>query len=349
MRPGEMDQEGTDMTSKIIEASVARIARFDGYDIQPLARDHWAWGDYVVGEVTDPPAPTAFIELRSGRLANVDVGDQVMGAFATRFATLESTGTWERVGDDGRMSAMTSAGLFGVITSRSPFGLDHVRLRYRGHVLANGVKRTMSDFAEAPSTRPFTVPALLIVGSSMSAGKTQSARIIIRRLKHMGLRVAGVKLTGAGRYRDILTMSDAGADGIFDFVDGGLPSTVCSEEVFRQAADRVLGAVDRFGADVVVTEAGASPLEPYNGDIATAMLGDNIKMTLLCASDPYSVLGMMTAFNRRPDLVAGIACNTDAGQQLIQKLTGVETMRLIDRGSYPALDAFLRARFFLRG
>ena len=157
------------MTSKIIEASVARIAKFEGYDIQPLARDHWEWGDYVVGEVTDPPAPTAFIELSSGRLANVDVGDQVMGAFAARFATLESTGTWEKIGDNGRTRAMTSAGLFGVITSRSPFGLDHVRLRYRGHVLANGVKRTMAEFADAPISRPFAIPSLLIVGSSMSA------------------------------------------------------------------------------------------------------------------------------------------------------------------------------------
>ena len=34
--------------------------------------------------------------------------------------------------------------------------------------------------------------------------------------------VIGTKLTGAGRYRDILAMRDAGADYIFDFVDAGL-------------------------------------------------------------------------------------------------------------------------------
>lgn len=335
------------MTSNVIEASVTRITNFDGYDIQPLDRDRWEWGDYVVGEVTDPPAPTAFVELCSGRLANVDVGDRIMGAFATRFATLESTGTWEEIGDDGRMSAMTSAGLFGVVTSRSPFGLDHVRLRYKGHVTVDGAKQTMSNCVPDDSIEPYSTPTLLIVGSSMSAGKTQSARIIIRRLKQMGRKVVGVKLTGAGRYRDILSMGDAGADHILDFVDGGLPSTVCDEEVFRCATERLLGMIDNLQADVAVVEAGASPLEPYNGDNATAMLGDNIKMTLLCASDPYSVVGMMTAFNRRPDLVAGISCNTDAGQQLIHKLTGVDTMRLIDRNSYPALDALLRTKFDL--
>ena len=105
--------------------------------------------------------------------------------------------------------------------------------------------------------------------------------------------------------------------------------------------------MDRAQADIAVVEAGASPLEPYNGDTATAMLGDNIRMTLLCASDPYSVVGMMSAFKRTPDLVAGIACNTDAGQQLIHKLAGVKTLRLIDRSSYPALDAILRRQFSL--
>jgi len=205
------------MTSKIIEASVTRIAQFDDFSIQPLPRGQWEFGDYVVGEVTEPPAPTAFIELKSGRLANVDVGDRVTGALATRFATLESTGSWEHIGEDGRMSAITSAGLFGVVTSRSPFGLDHVRLRYLGHVVSDDAKRTMSEFAVSPGDRPFNTPCLLIVGSSMSAGKTQSARIIIRRFKRMGLKVAGVKLTGAGRYRDILSMGDAGADHILDF------------------------------------------------------------------------------------------------------------------------------------
>lgn len=335
------------MTSKLIPASVTRIARLGNHEIQPLPREQWDAGDYVVGEVAEPPAPTAFVELASGRLANVDVGDRIVGAFGARFATLESTGSWEYIGDDGRMSAMTSAGLFGAVTSRSPFGLDHVRLRYIGHMISGSAKRTMSEWAVPPAEKPFATPCLLIVGSSMSAGKTQSARIIIRRLKQMGLRVVGVKLTGAGRYRDILSMGDAGADVILDFVDGGLPSTVCPEERFREAAGRVLAEVDRAQADIAVVEAGASPLEPYNGDTATEMLGDNIRMTLLCASDPYSVVGMMTAFERTPDLVAGIACNTDAGQQLIHKLASVETLRLIDRSSYPALDAILRRKFSL--
>ena len=340
------------MVSRFIPASVTRIADLGAFTAQPVPRSHWAWGDYVVGEVTHPPTPTAKIELCSGRLITVDVGDLVIGAFATRFATLESTGSWEEIGEDGAMSALTSAGLFGVVTSRSPFGLDHVRLRYVGHVMGNGTKRIMADYAvsEPPDheRHVFRTPVLLIVGSSMSAGKTQSACVIIRRLKAMGLRVVGAKLTGAGRYRDILSMGDSGADAIFDFVDAGLPSTVCPPEAFEPAAVRVLGAVDAVGADIAVIEAGASPLEPYNGDTAAKLLDPNIRMTLLCASDPYSVVGMITAFDRKPDLVAGIATNTDAGEALIRKLTGLPTLRLIERGNYPQLDELLRETLSLR-
>lgn len=331
----------------VISASVTRIADFSAYSVEPLPRSQWAWGDYAVGEVTQPPSATAMIELCSGRLASVDVGDLVIGAFATRFATLESTGSWEYIGDDNLMSSMTSAGLFGVVTSRSPFGLDHVRLRYVGHVIVEGEKQRMADYARGRPSAGLRTPVLLIVGSSMSAGKTQSARILIRRLKTMGRRVIGVKLTGAGRYRDILTMGDSGADAILDFVDAGLPSTVCEPEVFSDAARRLFGAIDEAGADIAVVEAGASPLEPYNGDTATALLRDNIRMTLLCASDPYSVVGMVAAFDRKPDLVAGIATNTDAGQALIRKLTGLPTLRLMDRTSLPQLDALLREKLRL--
>ena len=335
------------MAGNRLLTSLTRIADFGDYEIMPLARAEWAWGDYVVGEVIAPPSPSAFIELRNGRLTTADVGDQLVGAFATRFATLEATGSWQEIGDDGRMSAMTAAGLFGVITSLSPFGQDHVTLGYLGHVVSNGRKRTMAEFAAGSSRGAFATPVILVIGSSMSAGKTQSARIIIRRLKAMGLNVAAAKLTGAGRYRDILTMGDAGADAIFDFVDAGLPSTVCSTEVFEASMRGLLGVIGEAGADILVVEAGASPLEPYNGDTIMRLLRENIKMTLLCASDPYAVVGMIHAFDCRPDLVAGIAANTDAGQALIEKLTGLPSLRLMDRASLPALDKMLRQRFNL--
>ena len=88
----------------------------------------------------------------------------------------------------------------------------------------------MRDYVQDVPEREFGLPVVLLVGTSMSAGKTTSAKVIVRLLREAGLAVVGAKLTGAGRYRDILAMQDAGAEHIFDFVDAGLPSTVVSGE-----------------------------------------------------------------------------------------------------------------------
>lgn len=331
----------------IVHASLARIAELGHYVVQPLAREHWAEGDYVVGEVTAPSSPAIGIERCDGRMIQVDQGEQVLGAFGVRFATLEATGSWEGIGADGAMTALTGAGLFGKLVSKSPLLPALLELRYRGHVLVGGVKARMRDYALADTGQRFHTPVLLIVGSSMSAGKTRSAHIVIRRLRGLGLRVLAAKLTGAGRYRDVLSMGDAGAAPIFDFVDAGLPSTVCEPQRYREAAGALLSHMAAARADVAVIEAGASPLEPYNGDVATELLAPHLRMMLLCSGDPYAVVGMIQAFGRRPDLVAGLACNTDAGRALVEKLTGLPSLRLPDPATWPVLDAMLAERFAL--
>ena len=120
---------------------------------------------------------------------------------------------------------------------------------------------------------------------------------MIRQLKQFGLRILGAKLTGAGRYHDILAMADAGADVVFDFVDAGLPSTICPSDEYREAMILLLGRMAELHADVAVVEIGASPLEPYNSDTAIALFEDCVRVTMLSTCDPYAALGVMTAFN----------------------------------------------------
>ena len=55
----------------------------------------------------------------------------------------------------------------------------------------------MRDYAQDVSEREFELPVVLLVGTSMSAGKTTSAKVIVRLLREAGLVVIGTKLTGA--------------------------------------------------------------------------------------------------------------------------------------------------------
>ncbi len=316
---------------RYLAGSLTRISDLDTapFELEPVDRGRWRNADYVVAEVRDPGAARR-IELPSGRLVSLEPGDVVIGALGERAATLEATGDWRAVGSDLRLDLLTSAGLFGRATSVSGMLGPLARLAYRAHVVRGGRILRMDHFVRAEPVSAYTTPTLLIIGTSMSAGKTTTARAVIRHLVRSGLAVAGAKLTGAGRYRDILTMRDAGADPIVDFVDAGLPSSIGPAEVVRPAIAWMLSRIQRCQRDLAVVEAGASPLEPYNGELAIDALGDSICFIALAASDPYAVLGVTEAFGVEPDMVTGIATNTSAGIALVERLTGLPAINVRD-------------------
>ncbi len=312
------------------------------YDTGAVPRADWRSGDYVVGQVLpDSPLRLPF-ELCSGRLVEVGAGDWIVGALGTRAATLEVVGDWRQIGDDGLFEALTPAGLMGRTTSKSDVVPDLVRLSYQGHLRVEGRAVRMDDYVDPPPATRFALPVVLIVGSSMSAGKTTTGRAIVHALAADGARVVAAKLTGAARYRDVLSLGDAGAEWIFDFVDAGLPSTVCEPAEYRARLKGLLGHIAALPADVAVFEAGASPLEPYNGSTATEVLAEQIRCMVLCASDPYAVVGIIDAFGRRPDVVAGPAANTEAGIALVHKLTGLQALDARNPDAAGALRETLR-------
>lgn len=338
------------MRSRYFFSSLTRISDLPErpFYVGGLPRREWATGDYVVGEVVSPPNRLSRIELTSGRMVEVVEGDMLVGAFGVRYATLEAVGGWQGIGRDRLMDALTGAGLFGKATSRSTLMAPLLSLVYKGHVLDTGGKSTMRDYVRDVGEREFGLPVVLLVGTSMSAGKTASAKVIVRLLGEAGLSVVGAKLAGAGRYRDILSMRDAGAEYIFDFVDAGLPSTVVPEREYRRALRYLLRRIAATDADVLVAEVGASPLEPYNGDSAIDEIGPHVRCCVLSASDPYAVAGVINAFGKRPDLVTGVATSTSAGIELIEKLSGIRALNVLDRASLPQLEALLKNRLRLK-
>jgi hypothetical protein len=323
-------------------ASITRIADFDKnpYDVRPLDRSVWHSGDYVRTEVTGERSKLYAIESCSGEMVPVQAGDQVIGALGHREATLEGVGSYDEV-ERSEMHALTSAGLIGVFTSYSILLPRPLSLSYRGHIVRDGHKVTMKQFAIKDGDHHFNVPTILIIGTSMSAGKTVTGRRLCEVLSRAGLNVVGVKLTGAGRYRDIASFKRAGAAHVFDFVDVGLPSTVVPEKEFRAAIRPLLSRIDSLQPDFLVAETGASPLEPYNVEAAMQELGDNIVGIFLAASDPYAVVGVEKAFGVKPDLVTGPAANTSAAVALVRKLADLPAINVIDREKLPEFAAFL--------
>jgi len=337
---------GKDKTNNYFLTSLTRISDFADkeVEIKALDRDDWENGDYIACDVTGAPSALYSIELSNGRMAPVLEGDCLIGTFGKRAATLEGVGDWEAIEADGNLHALTGAGLFGKATSISLLLPRLMSLSYRGHVVSNGKKQVMQDFVTPVNPHKFSTPVIMLIGTSMSAGKTTTGRIIVHELKKMENKVVGAKLTGAGRLRDILAYSDAGADAIIDFVDAGLPSTVVPKSKFQHSLDYLLSRIESLKADVAVIEAGASPLEPYNSDLVVEAVKKNISLLVLSASDPYAVLGVQSAFGITPDLITGPATNTSAAVELVEKLTGIKALNLLDPASVPQLCEILEAR-----
>jgi len=321
-------------------ASVTRVARLDQreFAVEPVPRTSWSTGDFVVGRVLEAHRG---IESWEGRTAAVAAGDLVVGALGSRAATLQAAGDWRAIGADGRFEDLSTAGVFGRCTSLSATLGPLTKLVYECHVVVDDERATMTRWIADLPARRLSTPSVLIIGTSMDAGKTTAACGIVRHLLAGGLRVGGAKLTGVGRYRDILQMRDAGADAVFDFVDAGLPCTICPPEEMARALGQVFALVEEAKLDVLVAEAGASPLEPYNGAAAVEGVRDALCLTVLCASDPYAVLGVQAAFGITPDLVSGRAASTEAGIELAERLTGIRTLSMMEPASGSELDKVL--------
>lgn len=329
---------------RTVVGSVARLADFERRPpaIEPGPRARWDTGDFVVCEMLD--AGPQRIEIPSGEDDSIRLGDRLVGVLGTRAATLQAVGDWRAVEEDLLLDTLTPAGVLGRCTSASIPPPPMARVRYLGHAVRDGEPCTMRGVVEPVPTRALEAPVVLIIGTSMNAGKTVSAAAIVRELTGMGRRVAGAKLTGVGRYRDILAMRKAGAYFITDFVEAGLPSTVVPPDTYEAALRHICSALAFHDPDVVVAEAGASPLEPYCGDVAVRLLAENVRMTVLCASDPYAVVGVMSAFGKEPDLIAGRATSTEAAIALVEKLASIPALNLLDRASAPELASLLRER-----
>jgi hypothetical protein len=291
----------------------------------------------------DGPASYS-IETADGSTAEMFPGDRMVGALGTRAATLEVVGDWREISDDLEMQTLTAAGVLGVCTSAALHSAELANVRYVGHAFRDGERSRMKDFVRPSGGAELEAPVVLIIGTSMDSGKTVAAVAAVRELVAMGRRVAGAKVTGVGRLRDIVAMAKAGAEPIMDFVDVGLPSTVVPPDEYERSLKLLCSKLAGSEPDVVIVEAGASPLEPYCGDVAMKVLEKKVALTILCASDPYAVLGVMKAFGIKPDLVSGRSTSTEAGVRLIEKMTGVPALNVIDRTTGPALAALLNEK-----
>lgn len=269
-----------------------------------------------------------------GRPRLVRKGDVVVGALGRRRALHGYEGRVPEAAVAGtKLALLNLGGVVGECLSWHPAVGPPFSVELLGQVLhfphfgrREGTPATVGAGALSPATLPAVLPpVVLVVGTSMDAGKTHCAAAVVHRLARAGRRVVGLKLTGVSLLRDTLLMRDAGARTVHDFTDAGLPST--TPETVVAAARLLLAHAARAEAEVIVAESGDGLLGPY-GVRELLALGELRRATralVLCAHDPpgaSAAYGLLTGLGYRPTVVAGPLTDNGVGARFVREELG---------------------------
>jgi len=312
-------------------------------------------GVLVAAEIVSSKSSYNTLELTSGRLAKLRVGDVIVGALGQRKALFGYSGHLpEQLAPGDVVQVLNMGGVLGICDSiNATFG-PPFDARVLGAVLhfpylgeRIGVPARVGAEAldmDAPADTQ-GVPSVALAGTCMNAGKTAAACAIISRLRHLGHVVDGFKATGVSLRRDILAMEDAGARNTAIFTDFGVVSTTAGN---GPPVTRMM--LTRLGAerpDAIVYELGDGVLGAYGVE---AILKDPaIRRTLsclvLCANDPVAAWGgvrlLREEFDLEPGIVTGPATDNTVGREIITDRLGVPAINAVIDG--PALgDAVAR-------
>jgi hypothetical protein len=165
----------------------------------------------------------------------------------------------------------------------------------------------------------------------MDSGKTYTASSLILGLREAGIRVAGIKLTGSAAGRDFWSMHDAGACAVFDFVDGGYPSTyLCSLQELLRLYDVLMSNAVQHGAEWVVMEIADGLLQRETSALLQCSeFTRTVSDWIFAAGDPLAAAGgdrLLRNWGLIPSAISGLVTMSPLGMREATEATGVRCL-----------------------
>jgi len=231
-----------------------RVDRRAVHHLLPAAQATQA-GQLVLAQITRLGQHDG-LQLASGRRAELYLGDRVVLCLGDRYAPDQFEGI-AQVGADGRCELLAAGGVAGTVRHRHGRMKPATELKLLA-CLGDVAGRPL-DVAQAAlplrSAERITMPVVLVVGSSMNAGKTTACASLIHGLSRAGLHVGAAKITGTGSFGDVQSYADAGADEVLDFTDAGYASTYRVDiPALERAARGLIGELQARRCEVAVVE-----------------------------------------------------------------------------------------------
>jgi len=319
-----------------------------GLDDRPLTlttpRQAPAQGDLVVTGVASLGQHRA-LEDRHGRRVQLYVGDLVVGAYGNRYATDFYEGY---VQPGPRTHLLTAGGGIGTVASSHVRRAQPTELEVLGALAdGSGTPVNLGDVVHLDPPAAYPPPAtVVVVGSSMNAGKTTTVAGVVRGWVRAGLTVGAGKLTGSGSGKDRWVYVDAGAHAIADFLDFGMPSTFgYPTEHLVATAGRIRDALASEGATHVVLEIADGLLQPQTYELLGA-LPDLADAVLLAVGDAPGAVGaqeILTSAGIRATALSGLVSASPLASREAEQATGLRVLSPEQLAAGAALDV-LRPR-----
>lgn len=295
-------------------------------------------GDLIVVQTLTDNSSYNQLELTSGRLARIKIGDVVVGVLGKRRALKGFVGEVPRsikIGD--QLSLLNLGGLVGKCTGRF-HGLGRaISAEVLGCVVQDGRILNITEKALAPAdTVEHKAPFVLVAGTAMNVGKTQVVAELIKQFTRHGYRAMGAKLSGVAALRDPLNMEDHGAVKTMSFLDCGLPSTVGLNDI-GPLTRTILHHLNQEQPDVILVEMGDGLIGGYNVD-SIFQHEDIMKgcaATILCASDFVGTWGgiqHLAMKGVKTAVVSGPTTDSPMAIKLIQDRFETDAANAINEG-----------------
>lgn len=303
-------------------------------------------GDLVVARVAKIGTHDRLEDVH-GRRVRLYTGDLFVGAYGNRYAT----DFYEGYIAPGRIvHLLTAGGLIGRVASAHARRGDATELEVLGPLTdADGGLLSLDRFVRPP-TRPAaagTLGTLVVLGSSMSAGKTTTAAAIVRGWARAGLLPGAGKVTGSGSGKDLWSYVDAGAAAVADFLDFGMSSTFGYPiERLRRTMVAIRDALFGDGANVAVLEIADGLLQAETRLLASSLpaFADGVVLAVADALGAVAGVKILDDLSVPVRAISGLVTASPLASREAVAATGLPVLSPVELAEGAAVDLLVPER-----
>ena len=292
-------------------------------------------GTVLAAQVLQDKSVYNELELPSGRFSILKKDDIIAVALGERMALKGFAGHLPKsLKADDVIHLLNMGGVAGICTSANVTEVgEPLRIRVLGGIARDGKLLNINQAKkfDAVSSMKNDTPLIIVTATSMDAGKTTAAAEVIKTLTRIGMRLAGVKVTGVGALRDVYKMEDYGVYETVSFIDAGLTSTAnIDEKTMIGITKGALEHLSKSEPDAIMVEFGDGLMGRYGvmPILQDPEIQKNVRLHIGCARDPVGAIKLTEECARIGvpiDVISGPVTDNEVGKDIIRESLNVLT------------------------